>query len=63
MYIVELYNGCYLATHSGGDPSRTALRYSAKEYKTKRGANIALGLARRFRPFKNARVLEVDRTF
>ena len=59
MWIVELHNGCYLAKHSGGDPSRTTLRFNAKKYGTEKGAKIALGLARRFRNFEQARILPV----
>ena len=56
MFIVKLQDGLYLAEWAG-DPGRTCCRWLAREYKTKVGAAIALGMARRFRPFKGARIL------
>lgn len=48
----------WLATWAG-DPGRTYTRACARRYATQRGARIALGMARRFRPFPNARIVEV----
>jgi len=53
-YIVELEKGVWLATDPG-DPPRTLVKEYAKQY-TKAGAYVALGRARKLRPFKNARV-------
>lgn len=50
---------CYLAPWSG-DPGRTRVIESARRYSSERGARIALGLARRISPFKNAKVIEVE---
>lgn len=54
-YIVELEKGVWLA-YWPGDPGRTLQRSSARVYKTKRGARIAAGLARRFRRFCHLRI-------
>lgn len=61
MYIVELEENCWLACWSG-DPGRTCIRYAAKEYATVHGAAVALGIARRYHPFPNAKVypMKVD---
>ena len=59
MYIVELHEGCWLAPWTG-DPGRTLVLKTAKLYLTKRGAKIALGLARRFRKFSYARVMPAN---
>ena len=53
MWIVELEHGVYISSFG-----RTIVRYSAKEYKTERGAKIALGLVRKFREFPKARILK-----
>ena len=58
MYIVELELGVYLAPWSG-DPGRTLVESTARLYRTERGAQIALGKARRFRPFQHALVRRV----
>jgi len=55
MWIVRLEDGVWLAPWTG-DPGRTLVEDSAKTYATKRGAQIALGLARKYRPFKKAEV-------
>lgn len=57
-FIVELEPGVWLAG-SIGDPGRTLVKESAKQYKTRRGAAIALGIARKFRSFKNAVITTV----
>ena len=57
-YIVELENGVWLADWPG-DPGRTLVRENAKQYTTEHGAAIALGMARKFRPFKNAIITAV----
>lgn len=56
-YIIELESGVWLAGWSG-DPGRTLVKESAKMY-TRDGAAIALGKARKFRPFKNAVITAV----
>ena len=57
-YIVELETGVWLADWPG-DPGRTLVKESAKRYATNHGAAIALGLARKFRPFKSAVITAV----
>ena len=52
-WIVELQDRVWLARWSG-DPGRTFIRSSAREYTTERGAKIALGMARRYRRFSDA---------
>lgn len=59
MYAVELATGIWIAPWSG-DPGRTLISFNAKTYKTKRGAKIALGLSRRYRPFINAKIVPAD---
>ena len=54
-YVVELQEGCWLLP-GGGDPGRTLVFESAKRYNTEKGAKIALGIARRYRPFLNAKI-------
>lgn len=56
MFIVELEEGVWLAPWRG-DPGRTVVISNAKVFTSKKGANIALGLARKFRKFKNAMVI------
>jgi len=57
-YIVELQKGCWLADWSG-DPGRTHVKESARRYKTFSGATIALGMARRYRDFKKAKITKI----
>lgn len=54
-YVVELNQGCWLAPWTG-DPGRTLVIEHATIYETRRGARVALGMARRYRPFINAAV-------
>lgn len=58
MFIVELEKGVWLADWSG-DPGRTLLKKNARQYATRRGASIALGMARKFRLFKDAVIEKV----
>ena len=57
-FIVEISKNCWLASWAG-DPGRTCVMSSAKVYKTDRGAKIALGIARRYRPCKNAKIVKL----
>ena len=59
MYIVELDKNVWLAAWSG-DPGRTLCLENVKTYKTLRGAKIALGMARKYRPFKNAECIRIS---
>ncbi len=52
-YVVELEAGVYRAPWSG-DPGRTTCLQSAKVYRSRRGAQIALGMARTCRPYQEA---------
>jgi hypothetical protein len=54
-WVVELQDGLWLSTWRG-DPGRSLVVTSAQGYKTERGAKIALGKARRWSPFKDARI-------
>ena len=62
MFVVELGTSpeaFYLATWSG-DPGRTFCLSSARQYETRRGAAIGLGMARsQHRPFLTARIVDV----
>ena len=58
MYIVRLDAGVWLAEGTG-DPSRTTLEPNAKRFAKFTEAKAALKLARVFRPFVNARIIEV----
>ena len=53
---VLLEKGCWLADWSG-DPGRTILEENAKEFKTRRSANMAIKRARRYRPFEAAEII------
>jgi hypothetical protein len=57
MYVVELENNCWLAPWSG-DPGRTIVSQNARVFGSRHGARVALGFARKHRPFPNARVLK-----
>lgn len=59
MFIVELEYGVWKA-ESRGDPGRTMVRARAKKYSSQRGAKIALSFARRYRPFANAKIIEIS---
>lgn len=59
MYIVKLNPKCWLAPWSG-DPGRTCVKKNARRYKTLRGARIALGLARQYRPFEGANICDSE---
>jgi hypothetical protein len=58
MFIVELQTGTWLAPWLG-DPGRTEVEASARRYKTEGAAKIALKYARRYRPFKNAKIVRL----
>lgn len=57
-YIVELEADCWLA-NGKGDPPRTLLIGRARQYAVEWAALRAIKLARRYRPFVNARVVKV----
>lgn len=59
-YLVELHPGCWLAK-GDGDPCRTLVEANAQRFKTEPAARGALTRARKYRPFKAARTVEVDR--
>lgn len=59
MWIVELCEGCWFAPWIG-DPGRTLVRESAKQYRSKEAAQRALDQAKRlfrFRDFSQAKVV------
>ena len=57
-FVVEISKDCWLARWTG-DPGRTCVLKSAKVYKSKQGAKIALGIARRYRQLPNAKIVEL----
>lgn len=59
-YIVEIQPGCWLAPWKG-DPGRTLVLESARVFTTRRGAAIALGLAKRHRTLLDAQLVAVVR--
>ena len=58
MYIVKLEEGVWL-THGAGDPSRTTVEANAQRIAKFTQAKSALKLARVFKSFENARIVEV----
>lgn len=60
MFVVELWPGCWL-TRGRNAPGRTMQSKYAQIYETERGAKIALGMARKYRVMREARVLPVRR--
>jgi len=62
MFIIELENGGNLSSGVWiapweGDPGRTLKQHNAKQFKDQKNAEKALGQARKYRPFKNAKIL------
>lgn len=57
-YVVELEPGCWLADGKG-DPARTIVLSNARIFKSHTGAEVSVINARRHRPFRNAKVVEV----
>lgn len=55
-FIVELEEGVWLA-NTVGDPGRTTAKIYAKEFKVLKSARSALTRARKYKKFKNARVI------
>jgi hypothetical protein len=58
MYIVELQKGVWLAKWEG-DPGRTLIKVSAKQFKRKGWAKRALKMARKYRPFVKGKVTQL----
>lgn len=58
MFAVELETGCWLAA-GDGDPSRTLVKESAKQFHSAYGATLGLARARRFRPFEDGHVVNL----
>lgn len=58
-FIVELRAGIWLADIDG-DPGRTCRIENARRYSSHKGSAIALGMARRYRPLKNAKIIKAD---
>ena len=59
-YIVELEEGVWLASITG-DPGRTIAKEYACRYATEKTAKHALEEARRYRPFKDAKIKAVEK--
>ena len=59
-YVVEIEHKVYLASWDG-DPGRTLLRGNAKRFKSVRSATYGLYMARKYRDFPDAVILEVER--
>ncbi len=60
VFIVQIYfnQDMWLAPWTG-DPGRTCVKDSARQYKTKRGAKIALGMAQKQRRLPYAKIKTV----
>lgn len=58
-FIVEIESGLWLAAIDG-DPGRTCRIENARRYSSHKGAAIALGRARRYRPLRNAKVIPIN---
>ena len=58
IFIVEISIGVYLADWSG-DPGRTVIINHAKKYETERAAKIAIKKARKYRAFKEAKIIKL----
>jgi len=58
MFIVELHQGTWLAPWQG-DPGRTLVLDSAKQFNTEASAKRALAKAREYRKFPNTKILPV----
>ena len=59
MFVVELEENVWIAPWHG-DPGRTVLLTNAQTFNTKHGARVSLGMARRYRKFKNAKVVSFN---
>jgi len=60
-YIIELFDGCWRASWDG-DPGRTLVKDSAKEYKSELAAHCGLAYVRRVWPdrdFSAARLVKL----
>ncbi len=57
-WVIELEPGVWL-TAGHGDPARTLVQDSAKRFNTQARALMALGDARKHRPFVKAKAVEV----
>ena len=57
-FSVELEKGVW-TLDVFGDPGRTVCKYNADKFKTKQSAEKALAKARTFRPFVDAKIIEV----
>ena len=55
---VLLEEGVWIADFESGDPARTLVEENAQEFDTMEQALSALEKARRFRPFKNAEIVD-----
>jgi hypothetical protein len=53
--IVEIEEKVWLAPWEG-DPGRTLVRENARQFETLRSAKMAITAARKYRPFKNAKI-------
>ena len=58
-FIVQLEPGVWLGTCEG-DPSRTCQVDNANRYVSESLANAALDAARKYRPFVDAKIVEVE---
>lgn len=58
MYIVELHEGVWIATWDG-DPGRTLKKENAKQYGNFKQAEMELFWARKYRPFKEAKIVKI----
>jgi hypothetical protein len=61
MFIVELEKGVWSANWIG-DPGRTVVEDNAQVFHTVTSAKLAIKKARKYRKFKNARVIPLNNT-
>lgn len=58
MFIVEIESGVWLAPIFG-DPGRTLVKSNAQKFDTSTAAGLALETARKFHPFKHAKITPI----
>jgi hypothetical protein len=60
MYIVELEEGVWMAPWPS-DPGRTCKKENARKFDYYQVAVIALDIARKYRPFVNAKIVDLNK--
>jgi len=57
-FVIELQHGCWVANWEG-DPGRTLLLSNAQRFDTRAEASRKLKECRIYRPFENAKIVEI----